>query len=219
VTPEDVLGALVTHSQAIDLGKPDPLMLEAREGKTGKARPTNWRLLVGKRPTDDKLKILPSIRSALGKQTRQPTSYSVATVAADAFVGMPVRNWHTLQCAIGVGDSVRPILANKLLRIANRMKERERVWPATVRRRQHRCGHFPSDDYVRDLVELSLRELQDPFVYKTARAKLLWFGVSEALWHARIRHPYDQVASHVWSWYYAGIGYIQNRIIENSRAT
>ncbi len=218
MTPEHVLGALVTHSQQLDLGKPDPSMIAAREGKVGKVRPMNWRLMIGRKGNDDKVEIWPSIRTALGTQTPCATSHRVAEVAADALCGMHVRNWYTLQCAIGIGDAVRPMLANKLLRIAYRLKNEERIWPDKVRRRQCACGRYPNQDYVPDLVELSIRELEYPFLYKTHRVKHEWFGVSEAHWHARVRQPYDAVSAHIWYWYHAGIGHIQHRIVQCKRS-
>ncbi len=212
MTPEDVLGALVTHSQQLDFAAPDPLIMAARDGKIGNARPQNWRLLG--RSVDERVELWPATRSALGKQTFRASSHSIAEIAADALVGMFERNWHALQCSIGVGDTVRPILASRLLRIAYRMKKTERVWPDRIRRRCCGCGRAAAADYVPDLVELAIRHLEDPFFYRHNRVRAEWFGLAESHWHAVARRPFDQVAVHVWSWYYAGIGHIQHRIVE-----
>lgn len=211
MTPEQVLGALVTRSMSLDFGSPDPLVIEARTSKIGKVKPVNWRLFASN--GDERLlELLPSMPSALGRQTHAASKHSVSEVAADALIGMYERNWHALQCAIGVGSAVRPLVVNRLLRIAYRMQKSERVWRDTVRRQPCECGRYPSADYVPDLVELAVRHLEDPFSYRTHRRRARWIGLSESHWHAVMSRPFDQVAAHVWSWYYAGIGHIQNRI-------
>ncbi len=212
MTPEQVLGALVARSMSLDFGTPDPLVMEAKAGKIGKARPVNWRLLPGNTDDDPHIELLPATPSALGKQTRAASKYSMSEVAADAIIGMYERNWHTLQCAIGVGSAVRPLVVNRLTAIAYRIKNSERVWRDTVRRQPCECGRYPLPDYVPDLVELAVRHLEDPFSYHTHRTRALWIGLSESHWHAVMSRPFDQVAAHIWSWYYAGIGHIQNRI-------
>lgn len=217
MTPEEVLGALVTHSQSLDFGKPDPLVIAASVGKTGRIRPRNWRLIIGRKNADDKVEIWPGTRTALGSQTHRASKFSVSEVAADALIGMYERNWHTLQIAIGVGDAVRPLLCNRLRRVARRMKKDERVWPDSVSRRNCFCGHSPAIDYIPDLVELAVRHLEDPFLFKTHRVRYEWFSMSETQWHAKMRQPYDAVSAHVWAWYHAGIGHIQNRIIQRNR--
>ena len=212
VTPEQVLAALVSHSQKLDFGTPDPLIIEARDSKIGKARPINWRLLG--RSIDEQIELWPATRSALGKQKIQISRYSIAAVAVDALLGMFDRNWHALQLSIGVGEAVRPILVRRLIRTANRMKNEERIWPNRIRRRCCPCGRAPAPDYVLDLVELAVRHLEDPYNYRHQRTRAEWFGISESHWHAVARRPFDQTAAHVWSWYYAGIGHIQHRIIQ-----
>ena len=215
MTPEDILGALVTHSGKLDFGTPDPLIIEARDSKIGKARPMNWRLLG--RSKDEQIELWPSTRSALGKQKIQASRHSIADIAVDALLGMFDRNWHALQCSIGVGEAVRPILVGRLTRIANRMKKEERIWPNRIRRQCCLCGRAPAADYVPDLVELAVRHLEDPYNYRHHKTRAEWFGMSESHWHAVARRPFDQTAAHVWSWYYAGIGHIQHRIIQIGR--
>ncbi len=212
MTPEQVLGALVSRSMSLNMGTPDPLVMDAQACKIGKARPLNWRLLSGNTDDDTRIELLPATPSALGRQTHAPSRHSVSEVAADALIGMYERNWHTLQCSIGVGSAVRPLVVNRLLRIAYRMKKSERIWRDTVRRQPCKCGRYPSTDYVPDLVELAVRHLENPFAYSTHRNRALWIGLSESHWHAVMSRPFDQVAAHIWSWYYAGIGHIQNRI-------
>lgn len=212
-----MLSALVSHSQTLDLGKPDPLVIAARAGKIGKAAPMNWRVIIEGENKEFHIELSPSIRSAQGRQSQQWSKHSVAEVAADALIGMYERNWYTLQLAIGVGGVVRPLVAARLTRIAYRMQNSERIWRKTVRRNQFPCGHFPAADYVPDLVELTIRELESPFIYKTHRAKWEWFGLSERHWHGAMSRPFDQVSVHLWSWYYAGIGHIQNRIRQRAQ--
>lgn len=212
MTPEEVLSALVTHSMLLDFGKPDPLIMARREDKIGKAKPMNWRLLIEGEDKELRVELSPSIHSAQGTQTFRPSTHSVAEVAADALIGMYERNWHTLQLAIGVGGVVRPFVTARLLRVAYRMQKSERIWLDSVRRKPCPCGRSAAADYVPDLVELAIRDLESPFVYKTHRAKWEWFGLSERRWHGAMSRPFDHVAAHIWSWYYAGIGHIQNRI-------
>lgn len=212
MTPEQVLGALVARSMSLDFGSPDPLVIAAQADKVGKAKALNWRLLSGNIDDDARIELLPATPSALGKQTHAPSKHSVADVAGDALIGMYERNWHTLQCAIGVGSAVRPLVVNRLTRIAYRMKKSERIWRDTVRRQSCECGRYPSADYVPDLVELAVRHLEDPFTFRTHRKRAVWIGLSESHWHAVMSRPFDQVAAHIWSWYFAGIGHIQSRI-------
>lgn len=212
MTPEQVLAALVSRSMSLDFGSPDPLVMAAQVGKIGKAKALNWRLMACRVEDDPSLEMLPATPSALGKQTHAPTRHSVSEVAADALIGMYERNWHTLQCAIGIGSAVRPLVVNRLTRIAYRMKKSERIWRDTVRRKPCECGRYPSPDYVPDLVELAVKHLEDPFTYRTHRMRARWIGLSEAHWHGVMSRPFDQVAAHIWSWYFAGIGHIQNRI-------
>ncbi len=209
-----VLGALVVRSQSFAFGTPDPLVMAAQAGKVGKAKPMNWRILWQPESYegDTVIELLPAIRSANGRQTFAPSKHCVSEIAADALIGMYERNWHTLQCSIGIGDEVRPLLVNRLKRIAYRIKKDERIWRENVRRGSCQCGHSPSTDYVPDLVELAVRHLEHPFTYATHRARAKWFRLSESHWHAVMSRPFDQVAAHIWSWYYAGIGHIQNRI-------
>lgn len=215
MTPEDVLGALVTHSHKLDFGRPDPIIMAAREEKVGKKRCQNWRLLG--RAVDEHVELLPATPSALGKQSRSSSKHSIQEVAADALIGMYERNWHALQCSIGIGESVRPALVSRLERIAYRTQKHERIWPSRIRRRKCQCGRSAAADYVPDLVELAVRHLEEPFELRHQKTRAEWFGLTESHWHAVARRPFDQVAAHVWAWYYAGIGHIQHRIIQRGQ--
>lgn len=214
MTPEDILGALVTHSAQLDFGKPDPLIMAARDEKIGKVRPQNWRLLVRDADGTSRVELWPRTTSALGSQTRTASSHSIAEIAADALIGLHERNWHALQCSIGIGEAVRPALTARLERIAYRMKNGERVWRNKIRRRRCVCGRTASTDYVPDLVELAICHLEQPWTFRYERTRAEWFGLTESHWHAVARRPFDQVAAHIWSWYFAGIGHIQHRIIQ-----
>lgn len=210
-TPESVIAAIVGHSQRLEFGAPDPLIMTARKSKVGKTQPAKWYV-----QSDESISIAPL--SADGKQTRPTTRYSVEEIASDALIGMTERHWHTLQVAIGIGDEVRPLVAARLRRIATRLQKRERLWPSRIRRKVCACGRSAAVDYIPDLVELTMLHLEEPrhFSHQVARAR--WFGLSESHWHAVARRPYDQVAAHLWAWYYAGIGHIQHRISRRGTA-
>lgn len=217
MTPEQILGFIVSHSATLEWGKPDSLIMQGRAAKVGLEHPQNWRLL---QQGDGALIALePPTPSALGKQSKPAGVYSLSEVAADALIGMYDRNWHAIQVAIGIGDTVRPLLAQRLSRIAYRLhKGSPKPWPKRIRRRQCECGRTAAADYVPDLVELAIRHLEQPYQYRSNSMRARWFGLAESHWLAVGRPPFDQVAAHLWSWYYAGIGHIQHRIIEASQA-
>ena len=217
MTPEQVLSALVTHSQSLHMGTPDPLVMAVREEKIGKKRPLNWSLL---RRGDDReyIEIWPSVRSAQGRDSGRISRFSIAEVAAYALVGMPDRNWQALQCAIGVGDNARGAIFARVHTKAIRSREDDQFWPAKVRRRRCACGRAPAQDYLLDIVELSIRQLEDPVVYNTNHARADWFGMSERNWYGVMRRPYDAVSAHLWFWYHAGIGHIQNRVSHHAKS-
>lgn len=207
---EDILGALVTHSQDLDLGKPDPLIMASNPGKIGKRTPTNWRLLIGK-AGGKKIELSPT-RTALGGSTYKPSRFSIAEVAADALVGIPERNWKTLQCSIGVPGDARSIVMARLWTQVQHSKRSDKFWPDKIRRRGCRCGRAPAENYALDIVEMAIRSLENPAKFSTHQARADWFGMSESHWRAVGSKPFDHVSAHLWSWYHAGIGHIQNRI-------
>ena len=221
MTPEDVLGSLVSHSQALVVGTPDPLVMENRAAKIGKRTPMNWRRLqVGSGDPAGILELWPGTRSAHLRDFRNVSRFSVSEIAADALSNMPATQWQTLQVAIGAGNQVRGILITKLTRIARREQKRNvgNVWPAQIRRQACRCHRSAAADYVPDLVELTLLELEHPMMYHTHRDRCRWFGLSERAWYAGFRQPHDRVSRHVWSWYHAGIGHIKGRISLRNRS-
>ncbi len=213
MTPESVLAALVTHSQDMGIGRPDPLVLEASRSKRGKLRPKPWKLII-RNDDGDRIEIYNTGRSAQCAGTFRASTFSLAEVAADALLGMYERNWQALQCALCIGVNVRPQVKDRLIRIAYRLKDSERRWRKGVRRQPCDHGRMAALDYVPDLAELAVRHLEDPYVYQTHRARYEWFGMSKGNWHDVMSRPFDQVAAHLWSWYHQGIGHIQHRIIE-----
>jgi hypothetical protein len=210
MTPENILASLVAHGHQLDYGRPDPLIMEARADLVGKTKPVNWSVLTAEHGIDPRL--LVAIRSADGSQSRSGSTHSVAEVAADALVGMSGRSWNTIQVAVGMSSTARASLQRSLARVARQLQQRERIWPDTIRRQCCSCGRTAAEDYIPDLVELALMHLEQPMALRQQTTRAQWFGMSERNWHRVAARPFDQVAAHLWSWYFAGIGHIQGRL-------
>lgn len=215
MTPEEVLGKLVAQSSGFEAGPPDPLVIEASKGKVGTAKPASWNLRKSAAGAVVEIEVRNKVplRTADGTQTRRRSTFSVEEVAADGFIGMYERNRDTIYIALNIGPEYIPITKSRLLRHARRMKK-VRIWPAELKRRPFQDGWSRAEDYVPDLVNLAVLHLMDPFGLRNEKMRADLFGVSESTWHHKCKRPFDQVAAHLWSWYYGGIGHIQHRILK-----
>lgn len=213
MTPERVLSALAAHAQTLDVGRPDPLVMEAAEKQLAGIKPGKFKVVRDEETGEiDVAQSWLALRTAQGKGTRGIGKTQLHEAAADALAGMPKRHWQALQVAIGIDLAAREAVIRRLLREAWKSRKRDNFWPASVDRQFCSCGRAPSADYVRDLVELAVKQLEHPQDFATHWQRARWFGFSERHWRRIMVQPFDVVSGQAWAWYHAGIGYIHRRL-------
>jgi hypothetical protein len=191
-----------------------------RELKVGKRVPLNWRTIRDEQGKIDVGASWPSLRTALGRDTRRISRSALHEAAADALSGMPLRYWQALQVAIGIDSQARDAVYNRLLRTARSSQKRDDFWPDKIERRRRARRHAPAPDYVPDLVELAVMHLEHPDQFATHHQRAQWFGLADSKWHLHnMQKPFDLVSKRAWSWYDAGIGYMTNRLNRQRRET
>lgn len=213
MTPEQVLSALAAHAQSLDVGRPDPLVMEAAEARLGGIKPGKFKVVRDDETGDiDVAQSWLALRTAQGHGTRSVGKSRLHEAAADALVGMPKRHWQALQVAIGIDMTAREAVVRRLMRAAWQSQKRDNFWPVSVDRQVCSCGRAPAGNYTRDLVELAVRQLEHPQDFATHWQRARWFGFSERHWRRIMVQPFDVVSGQVWGWYHAGIGHIHRRL-------
>ena len=170
---------------------------------------------------------IPGVLSADGEQST--SSRAPDWTSADlgfAAVGMPDRPWRTLCWAIALEQPARAYLKWQLLEIAVAAKEHDR-WPDRVKRTTCamevapgvRCGLLRCQDhYVEDLCELAVIGIAEPHVLSSEAQRARVFGVAQNTWDRHFAVPYQQLASHLSSWFGGAIGYINSHLEEAENA-
>ena len=130
--------------------------------------------------------------------------------AARAMKNMPARSLLALQVVVAADDGVaRKKLCDRLRKIADKSRARDPYWPSNLRRRLCRCGHFPSEDYLLDLVELVVQEFENPAEFGNPRLRARWFGLSERCWLQLMLQPYQLLQETLDHWYCRGLTQLQ----------
>lgn len=217
IEAEDILAALLAHGQQLDGRRPDPLVEAVRESKVGRVRAGNWRAVRGPDGKIDVAASWPSLRTALGRDHRRINKNALHEVAADALLKMPKRPWQVLQTAIGANLRAREDVVAWLTREAWRAKKRDRYWPDKVARKACSCHRAAAPNYMHDLVQLAVLQLEHPIRFKTHDQRAQWFGLSNPHWRAVMQKPYDTISAPLWSKYHEGIGHIELRLASRSR--
>ena len=140
-----------------------------------------------------------------------------------AIESMPARSWLALQVVVVVSDDrvVRKKLCDRLRKGADKSRCRDPFWPANLRRRPcYCCGHSPRQDYLPDLVELVVREFENPAEFQNRRLRARWFRLSEQWWVKLMLQPYELLQGTLDDWYGRGLKHVirpgsrQNRAAE-----
>ena len=129
--------------------------------------------------------------------------------AARAMQSMPARSLLALQVAEGGNDEARKTLCERLLKVAKKSRCRDPFWPSNLQRHLCCCGRLPSQDYLPDLVELVVKELENPAEFQNRRMCARWFGLSERWWINLMLRPYELLQSTVDDWYRCGLKHVQ----------
>ncbi|MCH8059947.1 MAG: hypothetical protein IIA11_05750 [Proteobacteria bacterium] len=132
--------------------------------------------------------------------------------AQRAIEAMPARSWLALQVAMLAADDgvARKKLCNRLLKVADKSRVRDPCWPSNLRRRACCCcGRLASQDYLPDLVELVVKEFENPAEFEHPRLRVRWFGVSERRWLKLMLRPYELLQGTLDDWYRSGLTQLQ----------
>lgn len=193
ITAEDILGALAARSRSLEVGQ----MTETRRTRTRRRKNRD------EDPVND---------TAKGRETRTGRPNCYTDVVVDAVQGMPTKQYDALLVAIQAHQAPRSRVTARLHTVVERSIERDGFWPEKIRRRPCGCGRLPAETYHPDLIELAIRELEDPRSYGTQRQRAEWFGLSEPHWKKIMRDPYGVVWNQLSAWYEAGVDHIQRRL-------
>lgn len=215
--PENVIGAILAHSQHLTVGEPDQALQAVRHKYVGKTTPANIREIKDDKGKVDVAQTWPAIRTAFGRSTRGLSKSSLEEYTAEALTQMPKRYWQTLQVAIHINDLARDSIHAKLIKLGRKSQERGGYWPKSIRRRRSYEGREATPDYLVDLVNLAVLELEKPALFGSHKARAAWFGVSERNWYIQMQRPYGEISGYVWNWYHCAIGHIESRLAKLRR--
>ena len=130
--------------------------------------------------------------------------------AQRAIEAMPARSWLALQVAVGGNDEARKALCKRLRKVADKSRARDPCWPANLRRRACCCcGRLVSQDYLPDLVELVVKEFENPAEFEHPRLRVRWFGLSERRWRKLMLRPYQLLQGTLDDWHRCGLTHVQ----------
>jgi len=210
MTAEEILGILVGKGFLVNVGQ----MSEDR--RPPRRRP----------PADDEAATDRHEKgeTAHGRSSRsRKPAITQTEFASDCLVGMPARYWEAIQVATGADTRARHKVTARLLNVVSRSMDRDGVmprgiWPDKLRRRPCTCGRLPADAYHLDLIELAIRELEDPGTYSIHRQRAEWFGLSEQHWRKMMRQPYGVVWGELQGWFENGISHIERRLAKRSKS-
>lgn len=192
---ESVLAALCARTMNLDLRRPDPLQL-------------NKQVAPNPRP---KFPELEHALTARGTHTRGRPSGSSIPDAASALADMKQQAWLAILVSLKAGDGSRQAVYRRLVRSGEKRLGTP-GFPAELRRKHHPGRPAPAENYILDLAELAILELEDPATWSPVVVKATFASVSRSQWYATMRRPADFLSHLLWSWYYEGLGHIENRL-------